>query len=364
MGVRGNVLGPVDRTVSALIDRSYPVVKAVYFHLKEIELCAEHIEAIEFVSKHVDEIQKVQDAANALIRINESLDEVLEVQDNLDSIKSLYENLKAIQDIGDSIEGLKLLAQNIKALKAIYNDIEDLAALGENIDQLLEVYENIDSILQAVESAKHIHEYVALARAWATQTAAPVVDSLYGAKYYADKASKALKTILEKEEELKKLAAVWFTPSVSQEGIISWTNNGDLKNPDPVNIKGPKGDKGDQGERGWSYNPNYIGNTADRSKYDAEKKGASFLDIDTGLLYFKKSDKHGDWSEGYEFKGPTGPQGPSANEILMDPDPVAYFDEIYGISSGDIIGSIVVSPSPVKPDPTDTFEESLTNSGE
>ena len=41
-----------------------------------------------------------------------------------------------------------------------------------------------------------------------------------------------------------------FTPSVSEEGIISWTNDKDLENPSPVNIKGPKGDKGEQGEPG------------------------------------------------------------------------------------------------------------------
>lgn len=50
-----------------------------------------------------------------------------------------------------------------------------------------------------------------------------------------------------------------FTPSVSTDGTISWTNNGGLVNPNPVNIRGPKGDqgpmgpegpKGDQGPRG------------------------------------------------------------------------------------------------------------------
>lgn len=35
-----------------------------------------------------------------------------------------------------------------------------------------------------------------------------------------------------------------FTPSVSAEGVISWTNNGGLPNPAPVNIKGPPGPKG------------------------------------------------------------------------------------------------------------------------
>ena len=41
-----------------------------------------------------------------------------------------------------------------------------------------------------------------------------------------------------------------FIPSVSQDGIISWTNDGDLPNPTPVNIKGPQGNAGEQGEQG------------------------------------------------------------------------------------------------------------------
>lgn len=43
---------------------------------------------------------------------------------------------------------------------------------------------------------------------------------------------------------------VTFTPSVSSEGMISWTNDGGLPNPDPVNIKGPAGATGPQGPRG------------------------------------------------------------------------------------------------------------------
>lgn len=41
-----------------------------------------------------------------------------------------------------------------------------------------------------------------------------------------------------------------FTPSVSAAGVISWTNDGGLDNPEPVSIKGPKGDQGPQGETG------------------------------------------------------------------------------------------------------------------
>lgn len=38
-----------------------------------------------------------------------------------------------------------------------------------------------------------------------------------------------------------------FTPSVSDDGVLSWTNNGGLGNPQPVNIRGPQGVQGEQG---------------------------------------------------------------------------------------------------------------------
>lgn len=41
-----------------------------------------------------------------------------------------------------------------------------------------------------------------------------------------------------------------FIPSVSEDGIISWTNDGDLPNPTPVNIRGPQGVQGEQGIQG------------------------------------------------------------------------------------------------------------------
>lgn len=41
-----------------------------------------------------------------------------------------------------------------------------------------------------------------------------------------------------------------FIPSVSSAGVISWTNDGGLPNPDPVNIKGPRGNTGNTGATG------------------------------------------------------------------------------------------------------------------
>ena len=45
---------------------------------------------------------------------------------------------------------------------------------------------------------------------------------------------------------------VTFIPSVSEAGVISWTNNGGLNNPESVNIKGAKGDNGINGTDGVS----------------------------------------------------------------------------------------------------------------
>lgn len=41
-----------------------------------------------------------------------------------------------------------------------------------------------------------------------------------------------------------------FFPEVSEEGVISWTNDGGYDNPEPVNIKGPAGNDGNDGEDG------------------------------------------------------------------------------------------------------------------
>lgn len=50
-----------------------------------------------------------------------------------------------------------------------------------------------------------------------------------------------------------------FTPAVSETGVLSFTNDGGLPNPDPVNIKGPPGEDGAPGQDGT---PGTDGKTA------------------------------------------------------------------------------------------------------
>ena len=50
-----------------------------------------------------------------------------------------------------------------------------------------------------------------------------------------------------------------FIPSVSDEGVISWTNDGDLPNPESRNIKGPKGDDGNDIYNSYVNNSYWCG---------------------------------------------------------------------------------------------------------
>ena len=68
---------------------------------------------------------------------------------------------------------------------------------------------------------------------------------------------------------------VTFTPAVSSAGVISWTNDGDLPNPESVSIKGPQGDPGND----------YVLTSQDK----AEIAGLAAADVDLSG-YVQKTD--------------------------------------------------------------------------
>ena len=54
-------------------------------------------------------------------------------------------------------------------------------------------------------------------------------------------------TVFAETGSIVEAVGYTFTPAVSSAGVISWTNDGGLPNPDPVNIKGANGDDGQDG---------------------------------------------------------------------------------------------------------------------
>ena len=84
---------------------------------------------------------------------------------------------------------------------------------------------------------------------------------------------------------------------------------GEKGDPGATGPAGPEGPQGPRGEKGDNFTVNATGLLAERSQYDAEAKGFSFLATDTGNLYIKNSDTSGDWSGPIPFRGPQGPKG-------------------------------------------------------
>lgn len=73
-----------------------------------------------------------------------------------------------------------------------------------------------------------------------------------------------------------------YTPHITDDGILSWTNDGNRDNPAPTNIKGPKGDTGPQG---LTINGTAL-NTANITITDDTKLSKT----DASTLYLTKAD--------------------------------------------------------------------------
>lgn len=77
-----------------------------------------------------------------------------------------------------------------------------------------------------------------------------------------------------------------FIPFVSADGIISWTNDKELPNPEPVNIKGKDGKNGIDGENGYTPQKGI-------DYFDGQpgKDGADGYTPQKGTDYFTEADK-------------------------------------------------------------------------
>ena len=69
---------------------------------------------------------------------------------------------------------------------------------------------------------------------------------------------------------------VTFTPHVT-DNTLSWTNDGGLTNPTPINIKGEKGDAGERGERGYAGQDGTDGTSAFVNVYKDEDLGKTVI---------------------------------------------------------------------------------------
>lgn len=141
-----------------------------------------------------------------------------------------------------------------------------------------------------------------------------------------------------------------FTPSVSAEGVISWTNDQGLENPDPVDIKGPQGEKGDKGDQGEQGEPGATGaqgpqgekgDKGDQGETGPQgpqgEPGPAGSDGATGPQG-PKGDK-GDTGE-------TGPQGPAGSDGAPGPANVLTIGTVTTGEPGTQAAATITGESP------------------
>lgn len=92
---------------------------------------------------------------------------------------------------------------------------------------------------------------------------------------------------------------VTFTPSVSDDGVISWTNDGGLTDPEEKSIKGQKGDTG-VSFAGIKYTPSTAsgGNNTFRVKYSDGTTGTENYNIRNGIDITSVEEKTSDTDGG------------------------------------------------------------------
>ncbi len=107
---------------------------------------------------------------------------------------------------------------------------------------------------------------------------------------------------------------ITFIPSVSSAGIISWTNDGNSPNPEPVNIRGEKGDPGTAGAKGEKGDPGTAGAKGDKG--DPGTPGAKGDKGDPGTPGADGITPHIDPATNHWFLGTTD-TGVLANDNLL-----------------------------------------------
>ena len=108
------------------------------------------------------------------------------------------------------------------------NTLVDPGDIVPSIDELLSILAEIDQIADAEQER---------------------VEAEQG-RVQAEQEREATIAQIEQNAESGEYDGATFTPSVSAEGVLSWTNDKGLANPDSVNVKGPQGPQGTKGDTG------------------------------------------------------------------------------------------------------------------
>lgn len=206
--------------------------------------------------------------------------------------------------VGKANEGEVIATTSDKAVRVSSNEFEENPTGSET--RLTNTF-LVDTLAQVKEYADKVAN-VGIEVDKAVESARNAATSEQNAKGYADKA-----------KEYSESVNVYI-PSVSQDGVMTWTNKAGLENPAPVNVKGERGEKGEQGVKGDTGARGERGEQGPQGlqglRGEKGDKGDAFTyaDFTAAQLAALKGPK-GDTG----LQGPQGEQGPKGDTGLQGP---------------------------------------------
>ena len=259
------------------------------------------ISAAETISSYMKTITEVHNGMSYIQRVVEMQNQVTYVSDIRDSIGLVAGNINHIKNVSE-------YKDRVSAVAAMKPMMDETLAMSTSMDKLFDMEEDIATVLDTAERmdaiSSKIHNDMISAKKYSMKA-----EELY------DKVSKAenriLKKVSEIDEKISKinnLKIIVKHLSPDEAGYSTYNEDKSiLEIGIPSGKEGPrgkyKGDKGEPGRDGKDFAPSYMGKLFERSRYDNYPGGISFLSLDEmpTMLYFKKSDSIGDWTEGQPF---------------------------------------------------------------
>ena len=212
-------------------------------------------------------------------------------------------------------------------------------------DEAIETDKNYPVLSQLIEDTQAIKENY-------DRDVEELDELISNAQEATDNANEIYSTISTKLNN-GELNGATFTPSVNEDGDLSWQNDKNLPNPDTVNIRGPQGIQGPQGEGLFFYEiyesleemyADYenvpVGNLVIISTdVDEEINGRYYLRVSTPEHFSLKGDLSG--AQGIQGpQGPQGVQGIQGPQGVQGPKPVKGTDYFTEEDVEEIVGRV------------------------
>lgn len=291
-------------------------------------------------------------------------------------VKEVYLNLDLLKEIQKN-EAINFFYSNWTTVENVTNNLEHIKNIGENVQEILKAPEYVEEV--KAEGIRQIADIQIAKENAVSEFNVDIQDTVNSIKTYATSAAFSYRYCDTELNSYQTIALTHIHPvSQVKVGDHVVTPLGDVFRIEQLTqtqatfgsfITSIRGERGLTGETGNGLTLSGYVETEDEllSKFPVGNKGDAYMVEFVGDSDVETNHKHvfiwdvntKSWRDIGQLQGVKGEPGASANDILMDPDPEEYFLQIYGVTSGDVIGPLIVNQPTVSPDPTVSFETYL-----